>query len=150
MKNGLTLGLATCLLVMGVESFQNPHPLGIRARSSPQCLWNRASYRSKGRLLDGRHIKMTEEPEEAAQGSVVGKAAWHAAEVLGDVASLVTGKSATDYDQGSKTLFLEKIPKDIALERLKVDYERAYFVTGELDADLYEKDCLFAGISFSA
>jgi hypothetical protein len=140
------LSIATCLLVSGVESFQNPGLHGIRAHSSSKFLRNRAAlYRERRPNL---HFKMTEEPEEAAQGGMVGKAAWHAAEALGDVASLVTGKSTTDSDPGMKPR-MDNIPKDIALERLKADYDRAYFVSGELDADLYEEDCLFAGISFT-
>ena len=36
------------------------------------------------------------------------------------------------------------IPRADAVARLKTDFDRFYFVTGQMDLDLYEPDCVFA------
>lgn len=39
---------------------------------------------------------------------------------------------------------LEPIPRADAVARLRTDFDRYYFVTGQMDLDLYEEDCTFA------
>lgn len=36
------------------------------------------------------------------------------------------------------------LPRQDAIARLKTDFDRFYFVTGQMDLDLYEEDCTFA------
>lgn len=38
----------------------------------------------------------------------------------------------------------EPISRKDAVARLKTDFDRFYFVTGRMDLDLYEPDCVFA------
>ncbi|CAM9854260.1 unnamed protein product [Laminaria digitata] len=38
----------------------------------------------------------------------------------------------------------EPISRTDAVARLKTDFDRFYFVTGQMDLDLYEEDCTFA------
>lgn len=38
----------------------------------------------------------------------------------------------------------EPIARADAVARLKTDFDRFYFVTGQMDLDLYEEDCTFA------
>lgn len=47
---------------------------------------------------------------------------------------------------GSKAVVdpTEPIGRTDAIARLKTDFDRFYFVTGQMDLDLYEEDCTFA------
>lgn len=38
----------------------------------------------------------------------------------------------------------EPVSRTDAVARLKTDFDRFYFVTGQMDLDLYEEDCTFA------
>uniref|UniRef100_A0A0G4FT86 SnoaL-like domain-containing protein n=1 Tax=Chromera velia CCMP2878 TaxID=1169474 RepID=A0A0G4FT86_9ALVE len=75
------------------------------------------------------------------------KAVWFASEAFGDaVGFLKRGGSAAEVGgQGAATGQTAKaLPFSQAQERLRKDYDRVYFVTGDMDLDLYEADCLFA------
>lgn len=43
-----------------------------------------------------------------------------------------------------ETTLLEPLMRTDAVTRLKADFDRFYFVTGQMDLDLYEEDCTFA------
>lgn len=38
----------------------------------------------------------------------------------------------------------QALPREDAIARLRTDFDRFYFVTGQMDLDLYEEDCTFA------
>ncbi|EKX50830.1 hypothetical protein GUITHDRAFT_103420 [Guillardia theta CCMP2712] len=54
--------------------------------------------------------------------------AWKGAEALGNLAAFVQGRG------GNEDL----------LQRLQLEYEKNYFLSGDIDVSLYHPDCLFA------
>ncbi|CAM9245985.1 unnamed protein product, partial [Choristocarpus tenellus] len=69
------------------------------------------------------------------------KAAWYGSELLGKIVGV--GKSNTlDENAGDKEKPL--LDWQDAIASLRTDYDRVYFVTGEMDMNLYEDDCEFA------
>ena len=74
------------------------------------------------------------------------KIAWYASEAFGDVTALVKGRFGGEAGDGEESTSSANPPLtfDEAVERLRVDYERVYFVTGSMDLGLYEADCEFA------
>ena len=91
-------------------------------------------------------VSMCEQKDDAGAG-IAGKAAWVAAEALGNAAR-VLGATPEAEAQGGRNG--GTIDRQDAIARLKADYERDYFISGEVDGDLYEEDCLFAGCFPSA
>ena len=81
-----------------------------------------------------------------ADTSLTTKLAWYASEAFGDITAALAGGKGKGKEKG------EEVTRDggvdisweDAVERLRADYERAYFVTGDMDMDLYELDCEFA------
>jgi len=80
----------------------------------------------------------SDDPVDSEQPSVLLKAAWLGTELLGNIAG-VASKDNVIFD-------VEPPPSSLteAAMRLRADYERDYFVTGEVDAELYDEDCVFA------
>ena len=78
------------------------------------------------------------------ESGIIGKAAWVAAEALGNAAR-ITGGGRGVQDSGRDGKEERVITNEEAVMRLRADYERDYFISGKVDADLYEEDCLFAG-----
>eukprot|EP00903_Cladosiphon_okamuranus_P009328 g8897.t1 len=70
------------------------------------------------------------------------KAAWYGSELFGNIIGL--GKSKEKAESGSESPAEEPISRPDAVARLKTDFDRFYFVTGQMDLDLYEPDCVFA------
>lgn len=80
---------------------------------------------------------------DSGKVNLFSKAAWVSAELLGNVARTLRGSD--DSDEQKQAISTETISKDEALDRLRKEYERSYFISGEMDIDLYSEDCLFAG-----
>lgn len=96
-------------------------------------------------LSDGtQRIRMCAQKGKDADAGIVGKAAWVAAEALGNVARIAGGGGSPSPTEGRGD-GRGVIGREEALERLRADYERSYFISGEVDSDLYAEDCLFAG-----
>eukprot|EP00291_Cryptomonas_curvata_P005666 CAMPEP_0172196674 /NCGR_PEP_ID=MMETSP1050-20130122/26967_1 /TAXON_ID=233186 /ORGANISM="Cryptomonas curvata, Strain CCAP979/52" /LENGTH=158 /DNA_ID=CAMNT_0012873019 /DNA_START=175 /DNA_END=648 /DNA_ORIENTATION=- len=87
--------------------------------------------------------KPRESDSESREASFVGKAAWISAELLGNLASAFQGGDSKP-PKIQNILTDSFLSRDEALERLKREYERSYFISGEMDIDLYTEDCLFA------
>lgn len=96
-----------------------------QARPSPKP--KRAGERQAERLASG------EEPSLATKG------AWYATELFGKLAAI--GKPASpalNSPAGAPKTLRE------AISRLEADYERRYFIIGQMDEALYADDCEFA------
>ncbi|EPS71502.1 hypothetical protein M569_03257, partial [Genlisea aurea] len=76
------------------------------------------------------------------------KVAWYASEFLGVAASLLRFSEEEGSGGGSidlaKTDESGKIDPTAVAESIKADFDRSYFVTGNLCIDAYEEDCEFA------
>lgn len=124
--------LATCfaLLVASAEAFRAAVP-GPRVVITP-----RASVRLGS---PGGEPGKGESAQEPAAGLGL-KAVWQATEAFGKVASLVRGAP----DAAPDGVALAPASIDEAVARLRADYERDYFISGEVDEALYAEDCEFA------
>ncbi|KAL9245357.1 hypothetical protein vseg_019019 [Gypsophila vaccaria] len=79
--------------------------------------------------------------------NVVLKVAWYASELLGIAASVLrppSSDSATDEYQELATDGSGIVDRAVVVETIKQDFERSYFVTGNLTLGAYEEDCEFA------
>ncbi|KAJ4832417.1 hypothetical protein Tsubulata_031422 [Turnera subulata] len=86
--------------------------------------------------------KRESEPENALL-----KVAWYGSELLGIAASLFRSPSTTEAPR--KDPLLDKdasgaVDRATVVETIKEDFEKSYFVTGNLTVDAYEEDCEFA------
>ncbi|GAU26490.1 hypothetical protein TSUD_361230 [Trifolium subterraneum] len=70
------------------------------------------------------------------------KVAWYSSELLGIAASVF--RSSSGEDQASPLRLLETIDRASVVDTIKQDFERSYFVTGDLTLNAYEEDCEFA------
>lgn len=84
-----------------------------------------------------RPARMCDEPSQKDVG-LGAKAAWFAAEAFGKLAAAVNGKSQPALARGDA----EGPLKGAEIEaRLRADWDRQYFISGNIDLDLYETDC---------
>lgn len=74
------------------------------------------------------------------------KVAWYASELLGIAASLLRSPPSESTEEYSDLSGVGSGPLDRALvvETIKQDFQRSYFVTGNLTLGAYEENCEFA------
>eukprot|EP00419_Tripos_fusus_P063175 CAMPEP_0172920902 /NCGR_PEP_ID=MMETSP1075-20121228/204947_1 /TAXON_ID=2916 /ORGANISM="Ceratium fusus, Strain PA161109" /LENGTH=176 /DNA_ID=CAMNT_0013780995 /DNA_START=56 /DNA_END=584 /DNA_ORIENTATION=+ len=93
-----------------------------------------ASNREESRIA----LRAADEPPAGPLDRVV----WSAAEALGNVrASLQGGEGGDSFADGSLTAATSK---EELVSRLRADYDRSYFLTGNMDVELYAEDCEFS------
>ncbi|KAL1329061.1 hypothetical protein HN51_046218 [Arachis hypogaea] len=68
------------------------------------------------------------------------KVAWYGSELLGIAASALKPSS----NEKAPQRLLESIDRDAVVDTIKQDFQRSYFVTGDLTLNAYEDDCEFA------
>ncbi|GAA0154272.1 hypothetical protein LIER_12304 [Lithospermum erythrorhizon] len=80
--------------------------------------------------------------------NVLLKIAWYSSELLGIGASLFRSPSKTEPPKNELDLIsmneLGMVDREVIVETIKDDFQRSYFVTGDLTLDAYEEDCEFA------
>ncbi|CAM9206082.1 unnamed protein product [Chrysoparadoxa australica] len=110
-------------LLQQAASFLGPSPCNL-----PQ---ERCLLQAKGNKQQGE--------EEPSLGL---KVAWYGSEAFGDLmGALSGGKSAEKSQELDRS---SKLERGEAIASLRADYEKVYFVTGDMDMNLYEQDCTFA------
>jgi hypothetical protein len=98
--------------------------------------------------------KQVEEEQEGMKGDnsirdnidPLTKASWYAVEAFGKVFKQ-QGKAQRQNNKQKKTVFdFTQPPSSLeeAFERIKLDNERNYFLSGEVDEQAYAEDCVFA------
>ncbi|XP_057980695.1 uncharacterized protein LOC131166297 isoform X4 [Malania oleifera] len=85
--------------------------------------------------------------KESQSENVLLKAAWYGSELLGIAASFF--RSPTNAEAPTHVLGLSDdgsgpVNRAVVVETIKEDFQRSYFVTGNLTLDAYEDDCEFA------
>lgn len=68
------------------------------------------------------------------------KLAWYSSELLGIAASVFRSPS----NEEAPPRLLDTIDRAAVVETIKQDFQRSYFVTGDLTLNAYEEDCEFA------
>ncbi|XP_047976084.1 uncharacterized protein LOC125218454 [Salvia hispanica] len=85
--------------------------------------------------------------EKSEPENLLLKIAWYGSEFLGIAASLLRSPSET-ADSGADVELcadgLGKIDRAAVVETIKQDFNRSYFVTGNVTVDAYEEECEFA------
>lgn len=75
------------------------------------------------------------------------RASWYAVEAFGKVfRSGANGAASADSSISGDTIDFTQPPSTLkeALRRIELDNERQYFLSGEVDVEAYDPDCLFA------
>ncbi|XP_078446210.1 nuclear transport factor 2 (NTF2) family protein [Wolffia australiana] len=79
--------------------------------------------------------------------NVVLKAAWYGSEILGIAASFFRPASENRPQREQTPVGAEELGspgRDRVVEAIRLDFQRFYFVTGDLTLNAYEEDCEFA------
>ncbi|XP_027335695.1 uncharacterized protein LOC113849755 isoform X2 [Abrus precatorius] len=79
--------------------------------------------------------------ESPPQNNALLKLAWYSSELLGIAASVFRSPSK---EETLPQRFLETIDRSSIVETIKQDFQRSYFVTGDLTVNAYEENCEFA------
>ncbi|OAY49109.1 hypothetical protein MANES_05G030450v8 [Manihot esculenta] len=85
--------------------------------------------------------------QESEPENAVLKLAWYGSELLGIAASFFRSPSTTEAPQRELKLGADElgsIDRAMVVETIKEDFQRSYFVTGNLTLNAYEEDCEFA------
>jgi len=107
----------------------------------------------RGRLVRAKRVvcagdkQDSDEAQPKAGAGLGSRLVWSAAEAFGNLAALIRPSDASvEVAESAEKDLARAVPvsTEDALTRLRVDYEREYFVTGNMDEDLYLEDCLFA------
>jgi hypothetical protein len=86
--------------------------------------------------------KKTDDNNNDIVPDVVTKASWYAVEAFGNIFK----KSGTATTPIAATISTDQPPKSIqeTQERIRLDNERSYFLSGTVDTLIYSTDCTFA------
>ncbi|KAJ1429553.1 hypothetical protein SESBI_08336 [Sesbania bispinosa] len=79
--------------------------------------------------------------ESQPQNNALLKLAWYSSELLGIAASVFRSPSG---EEAPPLRLLETIDRAAVVDTIKQDFQRSYFVTGDLTLNAYEEDCEFA------
>lgn len=85
--------------------------------------------------------------EESEPENALLKIAWYGSELLGIAASFLRPQSNTEAQQSDLKLPSNgagALDRALVVRTIKEDFDRSYFVTGQLTLDAYEEDCEFA------
>ncbi|CAI7893169.1 unnamed protein product [Closterium sp. NIES-54] len=90
--------------------------------------------------------KREERAGPTAETSPLVRFAWYASEAFGKAVATVRGGEAEGGKGKGATAEGEPavVERDAAIKALREDYDKSYFVTGEMTMWLYEPDCEFA------
>ncbi|KAG6545240.1 hypothetical protein Mapa_013352 [Marchantia paleacea] len=80
-----------------------------------------------------------------AEASPLVKLAWYGSEAFGNAVAMFRPKSGEDQaaDDGEQK-FDGPVDREDAVALIKKDFDRSYFVTGNMATGIYENDCEFA------
>ncbi|XP_061349914.1 uncharacterized protein LOC133295134 [Gastrolobium bilobum] len=81
------------------------------------------------------------EESKQPQNNAFLKLAWYSSELLGIAASVFR---SPPNEKAPPQRLLETIDRDAIVDTIKQDFQRSYFVTGDLTLNAYEEDCEFA------
>uniref|UniRef100_A0A7S0FQ04 SnoaL-like domain-containing protein n=1 Tax=Minutocellus polymorphus TaxID=265543 RepID=A0A7S0FQ04_9STRA len=144
---GLLFGLAL-LNTHPAHSFQhgvvpkNPNVPMLRSSSLflPLCATGTSDSDDDKSTTDGGVVKEDMNP--------LTRASWYAVEAFGKVfgSDASGGASADAAASAGDVIDFSKPPSSLkeALRRIELDNERQYFLSGEVDVEAYDPDCLFA------
>ncbi|XP_057454696.1 uncharacterized protein LOC130746163 isoform X2 [Lotus japonicus] len=82
-----------------------------------------------------------QQDDSQAQNNPLLKIAWYSSELLGIAASAFRSPSGVE---APPQRLLETIDRAAVVDTIKQDFQRSYFVTGDLTLNAYEEDCEFA------
>ncbi|MCL7038181.1 hypothetical protein MKW94_024675 [Papaver nudicaule] len=101
--------------------------------------YNRKIYTIQCTGKNTRATPSTSSPNDSNK-NVFLKLAWYGSELLGIAASFLREPPSSETRENS----VELVGEDLILDTIKQDFERSYFVTGNLTLDAYEEECEFA------
>ncbi|XP_047315611.1 uncharacterized protein LOC124919420 isoform X2 [Impatiens glandulifera] len=90
---------------------------------------------------------ITPSKRETEPKNVLLKAAWYSSELLGIAASILRSPPSVNVSNPSPKFIPDEegaISRVAVVETIKEDFQRSYFVTGNLTLDAYEEECEFA------
>lgn len=93
--------------------------------------------------MDSKNVEGSSKDEDLTSNPIA-KASWYAVETFG---KLFAPKSVGDKEaEVIDNIDMTKPPKSKkeTLERIKLDNDRQYFLSGEVDAEIYDEDCVFS------
>ncbi|BBM98600.1 hypothetical protein MPTK1_1g14720 [Marchantia polymorpha subsp. ruderalis] len=80
-----------------------------------------------------------------AEASPLVKLAWYGSEAFGNAVATFRPKSGEDQaDDDGELKFDGPVSREDAVDLIKKDFDRSYFVTGNMATGIYENDCEFA------
>ncbi|CAI8607595.1 unnamed protein product [Vicia faba] len=97
---------------------------------------------NKTRIHRFRCNGTNQKQESQPQNNAFLKVAWYSSELLGIAASVF--RSSPDQEEASPRRVLETVDRVSVVDTIKQDFQRSYFVTGDLTLNAYEEDCEFA------
>eukprot|EP00243_Klebsormidium_subtile_P004624 TRINITY_DN18773_c0_g1_i1.p1 TRINITY_DN18773_c0_g1~~TRINITY_DN18773_c0_g1_i1.p1 ORF type:complete len:262 (+),score=49.81 TRINITY_DN18773_c0_g1_i1:24-788(+) len=110
----------------------------------------RSLKRAHHRVLTqpGQHLRVhckasPEKTAPTAESSLPVKAAWYASEAFGQAVAAFRPKKDKEEEEEVNEAVLPLSHEEV-LALLRADYDRSYFVTGDMTTRIYDKDCEFA------
>ena len=95
------------------------------------------------RTVVSSSLKSNQDDDDEVSKNPLELAAWYGVEAFGKIFSS-NKSSGTNNNNGSIDMTVPPSSLDDTLQRLKLDSERSYFLSGEVDRLIYQEDCTFA------
>ncbi|KAF9614141.1 hypothetical protein IFM89_015460 [Coptis chinensis] len=110
--------------------FSGPTPQRRRRTYTVQCSGKNQTSRSSANNNEDKNVLI--------------KLAWYSSELLGIAASFFRSPASKVEAQDSEFERSCVVDRAQVMENIKEDFERSYFITGNLTLNAYEEDCEFA------
>ncbi|KAG0590105.1 hypothetical protein KC19_1G072000 [Ceratodon purpureus] len=108
-----------------------------------QELWRAGGHRRARGSISCEAKKETSQTPPTADASPLVKMAWYGSEAFGKAVAAFRPSSGRE-DEEDVEVYAGPVPRTEAVELIRKDYERSYFVTGNMNMGIYEADCEFA------
>jgi hypothetical protein len=117
-------------------------PEGAVGRGAARC---EQRWISSGTRKCGAGLRMVKRDDTEEEASLPLKVTWYAAEMLGNFARALRGSQDSQIFPNEDDTPMG-LTADEMLKRLQGEYEKEYFISGDMDLSLYTDDCVFAGM----
>ena len=114
-----------------------------------RCLLPRLDLTNKERSEDPNYSEVVNTLDNVGvqkEMNPLTRASWYGVEAFGKLFGRTSQSQQGNELPSSETLHLKEPPLSLqeTLERIRLDTDRSYFLSGQVDTFIYDEDCLFA------
>jgi hypothetical protein len=147
MKRAIVHGFSLPGLAVGVDNVQARDRTGAGTKDARRRFRSTRIYIKDKKKQDENPSASTDQAGTLSTMNPLTKATWYATEVFGKVFGGKKGTKDGDTNTSSRPSFsLDQPPASLSetFQRIQQDNQRSYFLSGTVDKEIYDAECIFA------